>query len=278
MGRLDNAAKILLRGSPETAAALAFPGRELRSVRAEDAETPREPSRGDKLLRVELAGESGPRWLHVEVQSTWESDVPRRVHSYWTGFHQAHRDVSSLVVILQRGNKKGQPCGTYEVDVKGRRRLWFSFDVVNAWEIDAGELVGSGVPELLPLVPFASGAEIEHAEAAFLTLSRLRAGRKRADLQSALASFAGYVFRGSDWLDTIPSEVRMKSTFLVAIERENYRMILTDQLMAKLGSGAERFVSRFEKASARKLKAASIVIATTTSKKALVKALDELLP
>ena len=88
LAHLDLAAKAILREAPLGLVQLAFPDRQVRSVKPDETELHRLERRLDKLFEVQLAGETEASWAHLEVEATWASDVPWTTFRRWSLAHQ----------------------------------------------------------------------------------------------------------------------------------------------------------------------------------------------
>ena len=96
----------------------------------------------DKLFEVALAGETEPRWVHVDVAAVWESNLPWRMHDYWSlGRRKIPGPLSSLLICLKPGDRQGQPRKAF-VETAGETDLKFSFALVCAWQWKTTELLG----------------------------------------------------------------------------------------------------------------------------------------
>lgn len=290
MGELDIAAKALLREAPEAVVRLALGEVSIRSVAADETELPAQALRLDKLLRVEADGEPDPFRLHVEVQAAWAADVPRRTFEYWSLAHRLHDRVGSFVLCLKPGDKQGRPRGEYVVTLRGRVVQRFEFDVLCVWELGAAELLGRGEPGLLPLVPFAGDATPALVEDAMRVLAGVQPRRRRAELQTALAAFAGNVYPETRWLGRIPREILMESTVYQEIMAEGraegrvegrvegQRELVALLIAKRLGDGALPLVLRLSLCTEAALARAAELVATVSGDADLVSALDGLLP
>ena len=104
-----------------------------------------------------------------------------------------------MVLVLRPGDRQGEPRGEFVVpDV-----LSFRFDVLCAWHLRAQDLLEARDPPLLPLVPFAEGANPARVEEALRILGQVPEPR-RIELQAVLVTFAGWVFPEVPWMATIP--------------------------------------------------------------------------
>ncbi len=223
MGELDITSKVLLREDPEAFARLLLanvggPAGSIVDVRPDETVYTATERRLDKVLRVELEcdGAREASWIHIEVEAVWRSTVPRRVYRYWSRVRDAHRreDVSSFLIVLKRDTRqRPDPRGTFEQRSRLGTTLRFDFAVIRAWEdLGAEALLRGDADGLLPLLPYAGGATEERVDEAMNRLARVEPIERRAELQTALAVFAGDVFPDVRWIDRIPEEVLMKST------------------------------------------------------------------
>jgi hypothetical protein len=254
VGDLDIAAKVLMHLVPAPFVGLAL-GREVevRSVRAEDKELAAQALVLDKLFEVELAGETTPRWVHVDVAAVWESDLPQRMHDYWSLCRRrAEGPLSSLLICLKPGSRQGKPRNAYEVG-EGATQLTFRYALVCAWEWSSEQLF-SGSPALIPFVPYARDATPERVDRAIQALRRVEPRQLQADLLAALEAFAKNVFQDVDWAARMPEELIMESTIYkkgeAAGERkgklEGERKLVEVLLREKLPEHANALVPRLQ--------------------------------
>lgn len=278
MGELDIAAKVLLRTEPRALIALALPGARVRSVRAEETELPAQALAMDKLFRVRVAGETAPRWQHVEVVANWASHVPKTTFTYWSRASDRYARLRSFVLVLKPGDRQGTPTDEHVVRDGDEETLRFKFKLFCAWSLDADELLRDDQPGLLPLLPFAGGATPERVEQALRRLHVLRPRPRRAELLATLAAFAGNVYPETLWSARIPMEILMESTFYRQARADGARSNLAVLLRELLKGAAEVFVGRLELASDAQVEEATRVAARVRDAKALATALDALLP
>lgn len=287
VGELDIAAKALLRTEPRALIALALPGARLRSVRAEENELPAHALAMDKLFRVQVAGETTPRWQHVEVVANWASHVPKTTFTYWSRASAQYPRLRSFVLVLKPGDRQGTPVDEYVVRDGDEETLRFKFRLFCAWNLDADELLRDDQPGLLPLLPFADGATPEQIEQALRRLHAVRPRPRQAELLATLAAFAGNVYPETPWSARIPVEILMESTFYQQIRAEcearsraeGARANLAVLLRELLGDAAEALVGRLELASdAQVVEATRVAARMRGDAQALAAALDALLP
>jgi hypothetical protein len=281
MDELDLAAKALMRVAPAAFARLALgAGARIRTAAAVNVELPALGRRVDTLLRVQLEGERRRVLAHVEVAASWRSNLPRRVYEYATLLRRAGDRVESVVVCLKPGRKQGRPVGCYLE--RGRTNTTrFTFPVVCLWRVRARDLRAMG-RAFLPFVPYASDATVALVERTMRALDSVAPIERRADLQAALAVFAGNVFVAIDWRTRIPREVLVQNTFIKAVKQEGAhegrQRLLASQLRIRLGPAARKYVKRLADASPRTLATVARLLVTTESAPELITKLDRLLP
>lgn len=281
MGELDIAAKALLREDPEALVRLALPGRTINAIEPDETEFQALERRMDKLMRVEIAGEVEPVWVHVEVEAVWGADVPRRIFGYWSLAHHTRPVARSLVLVLQPGEKQGAPSDEYAVSVLGRPVLSFRYDVVCAWKLKASELLANPDPGLLPLLPFTDGASPERVEEALRVLA---SDPKAGNLQVVLAAFSTQVFPAEAWFAKIPKEILMESTVFKEImaqgEVAGLRRIVARQLRLRLGKNkrTEGLVARLPLCTDAALEKVGDLLVGSKKKTDLLLAVEKLIP
>lgn len=287
MGQYDLAAKILLQTNALGLVRFLFPALELIGVIADDAVVATEPVETDKLLQVDVRDAGGAFRLHVEVQARWKADVPRRVHHVWSVAHHLHGRVESIVICLRPDPRQRRaPRGRYVVPGRATA-LVFEFPVVCLWRVAVEDLFAANDPGVLPLVPFAKGAERSHVKRALRAIARLRPRERAVGLSASLALLAGAIFREQQWLATMPTESDMRSNptwdFFMGKVRELVRheeaaKMVTVQLRTRLGGKAARYERRLSRASAKTIEKVVVKLVECKEDADLVKALDRLLP
>lgn len=281
---LDVAAKALLREVPEAFVRLALAGRAVRSVTVEEKELPSLSRLMDKLFRVELEGDDEadePLCLHLEVQANWASNVPARAFDYWSLARRAHPRLATVVICLKPGDRQGEANGRFETEEAGTA-LRFAFPVIRVWELAADELLRGGTLALLPLLPFTQGASPERVDRALQVLTAVEPLKRRAELQAALATFAGNVFPDVRWVARIPKEILMESTVFEEFRDEERlcgeRQLLGLLLRVRLPEAGAAFERRLTLCTPELVKQAATLVAATRSDEELTDALERLLP
>ena len=81
--------------------------------------------------------------LHLEIQSSWESDLPQRMLEYNVFLRGQRRlPVRSVVLLLHRRVEPPASCGILEYrDIQGQVYLRFEYDVVRVWELPGEALL-----------------------------------------------------------------------------------------------------------------------------------------
>jgi hypothetical protein len=81
--------------------------------------------------------------LHLEIQSSWESDLPQRMLEYNVFLRGQRRlPVRSVVLLLHRRVEPPASCGLLEYrDIQEQVYLRFEYDVVRVWELPGEALL-----------------------------------------------------------------------------------------------------------------------------------------
>jgi predicted transposase YdaD len=111
----------------------------------------------DKAL---LIRDPEPWVLHVELQSSWDGTMPRRLHHY-NAFLEYRWEVAvhSLVILLRREADSPQMDGTYQRAFGTETPYrYFRYQVVRLWQLPLKVLLEGGLG-LLPLAPLTDEAE-----------------------------------------------------------------------------------------------------------------------
>jgi predicted transposase YdaD len=121
-----------------------------------DADLATVTAAADKVLRVE---EESPWLFHLELQSSWEKNLPRRIHWYNSLLEYRHElPVHSLLVLLRREadapGLTGEHVCHLPCEVPYRT---FKFQVVRIWTMPLNTILSGGVG-LLPLAPLCDEA------------------------------------------------------------------------------------------------------------------------
>jgi hypothetical protein len=305
MGMYDLAAKVLLQTDPTGVLRLFFPNAMVVRVVPDDAVIAVEPVETDKLVQVDARDARGRFRLHAEVQATWKSNVPRRVHHAWSLADHVHGRVESVVLCLRRDRRQRRvPRGRYVIT--GRvTGLVFEFPVVCLWQVPVEQLLAARDPSVLPLVPFAKGVRRGHVERAMRRLARVRPRERSGGLRSALAIVAGAIFPEVRWLERMPKELTVRNPVWDELwgmaqrkakreaereaeraeqavredaRREVLQEVVAKQLRARLGAKAARFERRLPKSSLDRLERSFDRLVEPSDDAALIRHLERLLP
>jgi predicted transposase YdaD len=157
----DATTKFLVEGFPADWLAFAGLG-PVDRVDVIDANLSTITAEADKVLRVE-----GPEpWLaHVELQTSHEADLPRRLLRYNTLLDDRHDLPTRSIVVLLRPQADGDDLsGVYRRSLPGRPdHLEFRYEVVRAW-LQPVESVLLGGLGTLPMAPVCDLKGMEPAE------------------------------------------------------------------------------------------------------------------
>ncbi len=164
----------------------------------------------DQLFRVVLPGDPpGKRFLHVEIQTAGDPDMPRRMREYWTRAERILAEesrleaaksevrITSFVVYLNRKHYRPDPGKIQYHDDLGMACV-FRYRVVRIWEVDPGSVYCLPFPYLVPLAPLMRTADpvatmIESRDIIRAWNPDLVPPSKKTDLRLALAVFSGLV-------------------------------------------------------------------------------------
>ena len=181
------------------------------------------------------------------------------------------------MLVLRPGNKQGRPRDEFVVPGV----LSFRFDLFCAWHLNAEALLGQSAENtaFLPLLPFAEGASVERVEQALRILARDVPRPRTVALQATLATFAGSVFPHVSWLDTIPEEIRMESSFLKELRSRSRAEVVAKQLSHRLGKSRklDLLLKRLPECSDAVLDKISILI-LDEEKASLLASVERLIP
>ena len=237
----DATTKFLVEGFP--ADWLAFAGfGPLGRVDVIDANLSTITAEADKVLRVD-----GPEpWLaHVELQTSHEASLPRRLLRYNTLLDDRHDLPTRSVVVLLRPQADGDDLsGIYRRSLPGGADyLEFRYDVIRAW-LQPVESVLLGGLGTLPMAPVCELAGMEPAEVIRRMQERIdREPREDAGLfWSATGILMGLRYRREEIRELLRGVRGMK-------ESSFYQMILEEGEV----KGEARGVAKGKVAEARRI-------------------------
>lgn len=149
----DAAAKELFEADPRGWAAFLGVDRPPGRLRVIDSDLSAVSLAADKVVRVE---DDSPWLLHVEFQSQWDGDLPRRLMAYHAVLAEKHKlPVATVVVLLAPQANAGVLTGRYVTEPPFGPRSEFGYTVVRVWEVPADRLL-AGPLALVPLAPVAA--------------------------------------------------------------------------------------------------------------------------
>ena len=139
--------------------------------------------------------------MHMEFQSREDENMAQRLLEYNVLATREHgRPVLSCVIYLRKDSNIAESPLVWELP-NGQKVLYFHFVVIKLWEIEAEELVQTGLVGLLPLVPLTKdGGQYEVIDKVATKL----ATAKEYNLLEYARRFASLVYKdGSDreWLN-----------------------------------------------------------------------------
>ena len=226
MGKADIGGKYVLGNAPETWVRWLFRDPELDVLTTLTEEFRFVLRHSDELLLVQE--ENGRFLLLTELQLHDDARMPRRMRAY-TALAEERYDLPTYPVVLHLlppGKAKG-PVACYHETFKGLVARQ-DYRVVNAWEIEATEVLEREVLALIPYVPLMKGAgESEIRDSARL----LRQRDMGEEMEVVLALFASFVME--------PEQVQRIMRWNMSVLKESpwYQEILQEgeQLGWKLG-------------------------------------------
>ncbi len=149
MAQWDDAMKILVGSDPQTFVSWLLPGAQFLGLLDKELKT--RTIYADLLFTTLWGGKEIV--LHVEFQSTADSEMSERVWKYNVQTHLlADRPVRSVVIYLVKGGKVAEPVWR-EVFSDGHVNHTFNYIVIKLWELEAETFQQPGMEGLLPLLP-----------------------------------------------------------------------------------------------------------------------------
>ena len=154
----DSATKDLIETDP--AGWVTFLGGSARpdSVRMVDADLSSISAEADKIIRVD---DPEPWLLHLELQSSRDATLPRRMLRYNALLHERHRlPVASAAVLLRPAANDSELRGELSVRPAIGPEWSFRYHVIRVWEMPPDVFL-NGPIGLIPLAPLAQIREPE---------------------------------------------------------------------------------------------------------------------
>lgn len=147
----DASLKYLIERFPEDWAQLI--GIRQGPVEVVEADLSTVTAEADKVLRI---GSAEPWHAHLELQASYDADLPNRVLRYNVLLNaRLGTPVHSTVVLLRKEADGRRMTGRVEIAIPGNApHLTFTYDVVRAWELPVENLLNAGLG-VLPLAPIA---------------------------------------------------------------------------------------------------------------------------
>ena len=192
MGRLDTVSKVVLQQAPGDFLKWLRPKLEVVSARPEPTELTELPRLVDKLVCCEIATrDEAPReiLLHIEVMARWKSGTDRRLLSYFARLHDRYpSSLATLLIVLKPAKRRVRKSYCY-TDPLGRK-LKFRYSVRCIWRMTEAELLGIGLPGIIPFLPYTRAASPDTVYRGLEALEALENEAARIELQSSLLVFA----------------------------------------------------------------------------------------
>lgn len=162
-------------------------------ARPVDVNLPTVQVSADKAFALEPPGTGV---LHIEPQSSWDGDLPARVHNYNSLLDErVGTPVYSVALLLRREANASSITGRFERRYpNGRAYLTFDYWVVRVWELPADLLLAGGVGTL-PLALLADDAEPRLGQVVDLVDARL-AEAGADDITRRLVLTSGFILGG----------------------------------------------------------------------------------
>jgi len=168
---------------------------------ASDTEIEELPTEYRNDLRPDRVYRVGGAIVHIEIQSSYDADLERRLVAYWAAIKGLHGAAPRQIVLLPRG---GAYTGIYR-----EQGLTLTYDLVDLTTGDPSELAASQVPSLALANPLAGS----HIPQVVRQLKTLPASHQRTQVDLALLVLAN----NPDLTTTLVQELRrndMASTLL----------------------------------------------------------------
>jgi predicted transposase YdaD len=159
-----------------------------------DADVSTVTAASDKVIRVRSP--DGESLLDIEVQSSYDAGLPRRLLLYSDLLNYRHGlPVRSVVVLLRKEANAGTMTGIVELRhaPADEPYHWFRYTVVRLWQQPLAPLL-AGPVGLLPLAPLTDDAEADLPGVVDQVIRRLRAETSRTE--AAKMEVATFILMG----------------------------------------------------------------------------------
>ncbi len=154
----DEAMKRVVAASPQAFVDWLFPGGQfIELVTTELPKQTEEPLRSDNCLAMELEGK--PCIVHLEIQSTADSEMPERLLEYGLRIIRndpQHRSVYSCVIYVRKVNNVPQPPLVWEYP-NGFENLRYHYGSIELAALEPEVILETRQTGLLPLLPLTKG-------------------------------------------------------------------------------------------------------------------------
>lgn len=188
--------------------------------------------------------------LHLEFQSSYDPDLPRRVHAYNTMVEWKYGLPVRSIVLLLRCEADGPAMGgVVEKQLPGDSAPYvlFRFGVLRVWEMAADELLGGGLGNV-PLATLTNDAESKIGQVVLAVNNRLDVEQATSEVNSLRAATYVLLIMGLRYSDHVilplmqeRSKMRESSTYQAILEegreegREEVREEQTKTLIFRAG-------------------------------------------
>ena len=149
MGNYDTASKHWVEHWPEAVLKVIMPG--ARFIGHQPTELPQVQRMTDRVMRVVEEADGRELLLHVEIQTQWSADVPRRIADYRTRFRFGRGEPVTSVVVILTQPPKGTKIVDRFVEGHGYDRIEVGFRVFELWRTCFSWEQLQDNPDLVPL-------------------------------------------------------------------------------------------------------------------------------
>jgi predicted transposase YdaD len=221
----DVTLKVLLKNFPQDFARVIFKNADAQ-IELLNLELPATKHYTDALLKMTVLGETFI--LHVEFLSSWEKDVPERMHSYAARIEAQYPGfgVYGAVLYINEDDRDKPFPNFYERRILGELRTYHKFDVIKIWELDADDILRQQIIGLLPVVALMrqkhEAREKVLRDAIQQVQQKVEDPGLRAEMYAAL-----YLFSGLKQLRALVTKLLKEANMLELLKKsETYQEIL----------------------------------------------------
>ncbi|MDO9516478.1 MAG: Rpn family recombination-promoting nuclease/putative transposase [Methanosarcinaceae archaeon] len=236
----DTTLKFLSDRFPEHFANLVFEQFEGNVVLL-DKELPTNMRKSDYVVKIENSNcYDGNFILHIEFQSSHDTDMPNRMLSYYTRIRDKYElPVYPVVVYLNPNDHGCNIQNSYENSIYGDDIIKFKYKVLKVWEIDPKTITDNNLYGLYPIIPLTkdrSTNDEKHLIKCFDLIQNIdiKDNILRSDISVCTSVLAGLKY---------PKEL-IKSLMKVEIMRESviYQDILDEGMEKGMEKGLEKSI------------------------------------